>query len=79
MSNRGSFDVKPDHSMTDSPKDARLRDIAGDLCDLLDQQMKAITGRGLPDLAEEELAGYELRRRQIAALRSELNALAYPN
>jgi hypothetical protein len=68
-----------DIQMTDSPKDARVRDIAGELCDLLDQQMKAITDRGLQDLTDEEAAGYELRRTQIAALQAELNAIAYPN
>jgi hypothetical protein len=65
--------------MTDSPKDARVRAIAGELGNLLDQQMKAITGRGLQDLTDEEAAGYELRRTKIAALQGELNAIAYPN
>jgi hypothetical protein len=65
--------------MTNSLKDGRIGEIASELCDLLDQQMKAITGRGLQDLTGEEAAAYELRQQQIAALRSELNTLAYPN
>jgi hypothetical protein len=65
--------------MTNSPKGERVGEIARQLCDLLDQQMKALTGLGLEDLTDEEAAGYQLRRRQIEALRSELNDLAHPN
>lgn len=65
--------------MADSPKDVRVRGLAGELCDLLDEQMKAITGRELQDLSDEEVASYEMRRTQIASLRSELNTLAHPN
>jgi hypothetical protein len=65
--------------MTNSPKDVRIGDIGRELCDLLDQQMKAIAGRGLQDLTGEETTVYEVRQKQITALRSELNTLAYPN
>jgi hypothetical protein len=54
-----------------------LEEIARELCDLLDQQMKAISGRGLEDLTDEELANYERRRTRIAALRSELAKFAH--
>lgn len=65
--------------MTNFPKDARVSEIAGQLCDLLDQQMNAITVRGSRDLTDVEGTGYEQRRTQISTLRSELKSLAYPN
>ena len=49
-----------------------IEDIGCELCDLLDQQMKAISGRGFLDMTPEELANYEQRRTRIATLRSEL-------
>lgn len=66
-------------TMTSTPKDVRVGEIAGELCDLMEQQIKAITGRGLDDLTHEEAASYEVRRTHIAELRSELHALAFPN
>ena len=39
--------------------------------------MKAISGRGLEDLTDQELANYERRRTRIAALRSELAKFAH--
>jgi len=65
--------------MADSPRDARVETIAQLLSDLLDEQMKAITGRGLDDLTHQEAAVYEVRRAQIAVLRAELNVLARLN
>jgi hypothetical protein len=56
-----------------------VAEIARQLCALLDQQIHAVSGRGLPDLTEEEVANYELRRKQIDALRAELKSLANPN
>jgi hypothetical protein len=58
---------------------ASIAEIAKRLSALLEQQMRAISGRGLQGLTDEEAANYELRRKQIAALRAELNALANPN
>ena len=52
--------------------------IVRELCDLLDQQMHAISGRGFRDLTDEELASYQPRRRRIAALRSELAKFVRP-
>jgi hypothetical protein len=54
-----------------------IEEIARELCDLLDQQMKAISGRGLEDLTDEELANYERRRTRLATLRSELAKFAH--
>jgi hypothetical protein len=56
-----------------------VAEIAKRVSALLDQQMRAISGRGLQALTNKELANYERRQRQIAALRDELNALANPN
>jgi hypothetical protein len=58
---------------------ASVAEIAFQLCALLDQQMQAVSGRGLEGLSDEEAANYELRRKQIAALRAELGTLAKPN
>jgi hypothetical protein len=58
---------------------ASVAEIARQLCALLDLQMQAVSGRGLQELTDEEGANYELRRKQIAALRAELSALANPN
>ena len=49
-----------------------IEEIGREVCDLLEQQMKAIAGRGFRDLTPEELANYEQRRIQIANLRSQL-------
>lgn len=56
-----------------------VAELARELCALLDQQIQALSGRGLQDLTEEEVANYELRRQQIDALRAELKSLANPN
>lgn len=58
---------------------ASVAEIARQLCALLDQQLQAVSGRGFQGLTDEDVASYELRRSQIAALRAELNALANPN
>ena len=58
---------------------AGIAEIAGRLCALLDEQMKALSRPASQILSDDEVAGYELRRKQIAALRAELNALANPN
>ena len=52
--------------------------IVGELCDLLDQQIQVILGKGFLDLSEEEIANYEPRRTRIATLRSELAKFARP-
>jgi hypothetical protein len=56
-----------------------VAEISRQVCALLDQQMQAVSGRGFQDLSEEELANYELRRKQIDELRAELKTLANPN
>lgn len=50
--------------------------IGCELCDLLDQQRKAIAGRGFLDLTPEESVNYEHRRTRIATLRNELARFA---
>jgi hypothetical protein len=49
-----------------------IEEIARQLCELFEQQMKAISGRGFLDLAAEELAAYQQRGERIGALRAEL-------
>ena len=58
---------------------AGIAEIAGRLCALLNEQMKALSHPASQILSDEEVAIYELRRKQIAALRSELNTLPNPN
>jgi hypothetical protein len=58
--------------------DSGIDQIVSELCQLLDQQIQAISGRGFHDLSDEEFAGYEPRRTRIAALRSELAKFARP-
>jgi hypothetical protein len=53
-----------------------VEDIARELYDLLDQQMKALSGQGFQDMPDEGLADYERRRIRIATLRSELAQFA---
>jgi hypothetical protein len=53
-----------------------IAEIAGRLCVLLDEQMRALARPASQILSDEEVANYELRRKQIAALHVELNALA---
>jgi len=67
------------NKITNSAKEARVEAIARQLSDLLARQMRAITGRGLDDLTQEEVARYELRKQEITELSAELKALAYPN
>jgi hypothetical protein len=52
---------------------ATLNEIIRELCDLLDQQMSAISNRGLQDLTSQELTEYERRSDRIAELRSDLD------
>ena len=52
--------------------------IVRELCDLLDQQMQTMSGRGFQDLTDEELANYQPRTTRIAALRAQLAQLARP-
>ena len=49
--------------------------IAQDLVALFDQQMQAIVGRTFNDLTGDEMAAYEIRRRRILELRSQLESL----
>ena len=53
--------------------------IAQELRHLLDQQMKAISGRGFDDLTEQELKEYEQRRERIAVLRAKLAEFERPS
>jgi hypothetical protein len=53
-----------------------IDEIVGELCTLLDQQMRSISGRGFHDLTDEELANYQLRRTRIAGLLSDLAKFA---
>ena len=55
-----------------------INQIVRELCDLLDQQMQVVAGRGIQDLTSEELAKYQPRRARIAALRSELAKFVRP-
>jgi hypothetical protein len=52
---------------------APLSEIIRELCDLLDQQMNAVSNRGLRDLPPDELREYERRSKRIAELRSGLD------
>ena len=52
--------------------------IAGELLDVLDQQVAAIVDRNFNDLTKDERDAYECRRRRIFELRSALRALLPP-
>jgi hypothetical protein len=52
--------------------------IVRELCDLLDQQMQTMSGRGFQDLTDEELANYQPRNTRIAALRAQLAKFTRP-
>ncbi|MFZ3264448.1 MAG: hypothetical protein WA172_10645 [Terriglobales bacterium] len=52
--------------------------IAGEILDLLDQQVAAIAGRNFNDLTQEEVDAYQCRRRRILELRTALDALIPP-
>lgn len=55
--------------------EAEIPEIARELCDLLDQQLKAISGCGFEDLTDEEMRVYEDRKKRVTALRSKLAVL----
>jgi len=54
---------------------ARLAQIARQLPDLLDRQMKALAGRNLDLLSNSERAAYDQRKGKILQLRRELEHL----
>jgi hypothetical protein len=56
-----------------------IAQLALEVCDLLQQQLDSITGRGLSDFTPEELDAYKKRKSRIAELRSELHQLANPS
>ncbi|HUB01087.1 MAG TPA: hypothetical protein VL983_00300 [Terriglobales bacterium] len=53
----------------------RLAEIAQQLPDLLDEQMKALVGRNLALLSRSERSAYEQRKGRILQLRRELERL----
>ena len=60
-------------------KEKGIEIIARELCDLLDQQMKTISGPNLLQLTGEELQAYKLRQARISTLRHQLVAFELPN
>ena len=53
----------------------RFAQIAQELPDLLDQQMKTVVGRNGDSLSETERAAYEERKMKISELHKELDTL----
>ena len=56
-----------------------LEEIARELCELLQEQIKLVTHRKFNDLTEDELAAYEKRKARILVLRSQLAEFSKPN
>ncbi|MGA3088683.1 MAG: hypothetical protein ABSD75_08730 [Terriglobales bacterium] len=52
--------------------------MAIEICDLLQTQLDALSGRKLTDFTPDELDAYQKRKSRIAELRAELHRFAYP-
>jgi hypothetical protein len=53
----------------------RLTQLAQELPELLDEQMKALVGRNFNPLSDDERAAYDKRKEKILQLRGELERL----
>ena len=56
-----------------------IAEIVSEICELLDRQVQAISGKGKTGLSADELGNYERRKEQIARLRSKLAHFERPN
>jgi predicted nuclease of predicted toxin-antitoxin system len=52
--------------------------LAAKLSELLEMQMRTLSGRGIDDLTDAEITAYKQRNARISQLRSEIGKLARP-